>query len=222
MTPRRCGKLKAGAVPARHGPRCSHVTQQRGSFQRRNSQGDGRVRGFAPLHQCIQKGLGRSTPSTCMLCQQRLLNCTQVRLEGPQRPGEVMLALMGPSPALRLNTRLPGCHSIPCHHPPHTTTATGVGCAVSVGCVPPPPGTILRGSKTGSQSSQAALALPPPLPLLLLFPCDAKAAFCSTEPHPPALMGGLSGHALAGGDRSGLESDPDRRLSCLFPIHLEV
>lgn len=93
------------------------------------------------LHKCIQRGLGRSTPRTPILCQQHLGNGTTVWLEGPLWPCGDTSALLRPNPVLQLNMHLPGCHSIPATT--HSATETGSGYAMSVGCVPPPPGTIL-------------------------------------------------------------------------------
>lgn len=140
-------------------------------LQRRDSQ-DGRVCGFTPSLQVHPKGMREEHPEhacTFILCQQHLLNCTAVRLEGLRWLHSDLLTLVGPNPALCVSTCLPGHHSITSQHMHRTTTETGADCAARAGCGPPPRGPSLEG---GTAVPKAARLFLPSHCLCLSFCCS--------------------------------------------------
>lgn len=139
-----------------------------------------------------------STPCIPMLCQQHLLHCSVIRLEGPLWPRGDTVTLRRPNPALHLNVRMSQHHLPPPTPLPKQDVTTCRLC-------PSSPRTSLR-------SSEAVLALPSPL-LLLLLPRNVRAAFCGAEPMPERQRG----NSQVSEDRPGLESHPGMKFSCLFP-----
>lgn len=154
-----------------------------------------------PSPTCIQMGPWRRDPCTPMLCQQHLLHCSVIRLEGPLWPRCDTVTLMRPNPTLHLNMRTSQHHLPPPTSLPKQVLAMCRLCPSSAG--------------TSLQSTEAVLTFPSPL-LLLLCSLAMRELFSAGQ-HPVLQWG----DSQVSGDRSGLESDPGTKFSHLFPVTSE-